>query len=117
MRNVLEGCTIGLACFISAFTFIACEKSPTGPEPVKDPRTYTWTIDTLAYPGSFQTAMYDIWGNSPNDVYVVGHNDRAFRKMFHYDGSQWRPVDLALGLLISVRFTVLDRAKFSLWES
>jgi len=62
--------------------------------PLKNPREYTWTIDTLAYPGSFQTAMWDIWGSSPNDVYVVGHNDRAFGKMYHFDGHTWDPVKL-----------------------
>jgi hypothetical protein len=73
------------------FLALSCEKSPTGPEPVKDPRTYTWTIDTLAYPGSFQTTMRDIWGSSPNDVYVVGHNDQPGPgTMFHYDGKTWR---------------------------
>jgi len=77
-----------------ALASLSCDKSPTGPEPVKDPRTYTWTSDTLAYPGSLQTEMRDIWGSSANDVYVVGHNDRGFGKMFHYDGKQWKPVGL-----------------------
>jgi len=64
------------------------------PPVVKSPREYTWTIDTLAYPNSFQTSMRDIWGSSANDVYVVGHNDQAFGKMWHYDGSRWEPVRL-----------------------
>lgn len=67
---------------------MSCKEKIVGPE-FKDPRTYTWIIDTLAYPGSFQTSMQDIWGSSPNDVYVVGHNDRGFGKMFHFDGKQW----------------------------
>ncbi len=71
---------------------LACKDNPVEP-PRKDPRTYTWTIDTLAYPGSFQTAMRDIWGSSPTDVYVVGHNDRGFGKMFHFDGKSWSAVD------------------------
>lgn len=72
---------------------ISCKDAIVDP-PLKDPRTFTWTIDTLAYPGSFQTAMRDIWGSSPTDLYVVGHNDRGFGKMFHYDGKQWKPVGL-----------------------
>ena len=68
------------------------------PPVVKNPREYTWTIDTLAYPNSFQTSMRDIWGSSANDVYVVGHNDAGgYGKMYHYDGNRWRPVDLAFG--------------------
>ena len=66
--------------------------------PIKNPREYTWTIDTLAYPGSFQTSMRDIWGSSPSNVYVVGHNDRGLGKMYHFDGKQWKPVDLAFGI-------------------
>ncbi len=70
----------------------SCKDNPV--EPLKDPRTYTWTIDTLAYPGSFQTSMRDIWASSPTDVYVVGHNDQAFGKMWHFDGQSWKPVKL-----------------------
>jgi len=77
-------------------THTGCEKSVE--PPIKDPRTYTWTIDTLAYPGSFQTAMRDIWGSSPNNVYVVGHNDQGgLGKMFRFNGQEWKPVDLPFG--------------------
>lgn len=62
--------------------------------PIKDPRTYTWTIDTLAYPGSFQTSMRDIWGSSASDVYVVGHNYENSGLMWHYNGKIWQPVGL-----------------------
>jgi hypothetical protein len=84
---------------IAAIVQLSCEKSPNGPEPVKDPRQYTWAIDTLTYPGSLQTSMRSIWGSSPKDVYVVGHNDRGFGKMYHYDGKSWKPVDLAFGAI------------------
>jgi hypothetical protein len=62
--------------------------------PIKNPREYTWTIDTLAYPGSFQTSMTDVWASSPNDVYVVGWNDRGYGVMWHYDGTKWSDVRL-----------------------
>jgi hypothetical protein len=67
-----------------------CKDNPIEP-PIKNPRTYTWTIDTLAYPGSFQTAMRDIWGSSPSDVYVVGHNDGpGDGTMYRFDGKSWK---------------------------
>lgn len=69
-------------------------KSPSGPDVLKNPREYTWTIDTLAYPGSFQTNMNDIWASSPSDVYVVGHNSDGFRKMYHFNGNTWKPIGL-----------------------
>ncbi|MCK4577841.1 MAG: hypothetical protein KAU50_03565 [Candidatus Marinimicrobia bacterium] len=59
-----------------------------------DPRKLTWTIDTLAYPESYQTTMLSIWGSSPDDVYVVGHNERGFGKMYHFDGQEWSDVGL-----------------------
>lgn len=65
----------------------------------KNPRNFVWTIDTLSYPGSSQTLMSCIWGSSPNDVYVGGHNERGYGKMYHFDGQKWRPVDLALGAI------------------
>jgi hypothetical protein len=73
-------------------TSIKCKDEATKPpeEPVKGPRTYNWTIDTLSYPGSIQTVMSDIWASSPSDVYVVGHNDQPGPgTMFHYDGKKW----------------------------
>ena len=77
-----------------AIILSGCRKSPVEPVIPKDPRTYTWTIDTLSYPGSAQTIMQSIWGSSPSDVYVVGHNDGGYGKMYHFDGKMWTPVVL-----------------------
>ncbi|MEK9137669.1 MAG: hypothetical protein AAB393_11150, partial [Bacteroidota bacterium] len=75
--------------------YLSCKKdTPPEPPTSKDPRTYTWTVDTIAAPGSLQTSMRDIWGSSPTNVYVVGHNERGFGKMFHYDGHSWQMVRL-----------------------
>jgi hypothetical protein len=77
--------------------FVSCKKDtppepPGGTKPGK--REYVWTVDTIAYPGSFQTTMRDIWASSPTNVYVVGHNERGYGKMFHFDGNSWQPVRL-----------------------
>ena len=95
MRIPLQRIVIPLGTLFFSLVFFSCDKSPTGPEPIKDPRTYTWTIDTLAYPGSFQTTMRDIWGSSANDVYVVGHNDQNRGLMWHFDGKRWTDVRLS----------------------
>ena len=69
---------------------LSCNTNPVEP-PAKNPREYTWTIDTLAYPGSAQTLMREIWGSSPTDVYVVGHNDNpGVPTMFRFDGKSWK---------------------------
>lgn len=76
---------------------LACSSNPAGPDGGgKDPRLYTWSADTLAFPGSLQTIMFNIWGSSPNDVYTVGHNERGFGMMYHYDGTNWQPVSLPI---------------------
>jgi hypothetical protein len=80
------------------FVQLDCKDTLIDP-PIKNPREYTWTIDTLAYPGSFQTLMGDMWASSPSDVYVVGHNDQAFGKMYHYDGKGWTPVNTPFGAI------------------
>ena len=84
-----------LFLFLSSAVFVfacGCEKNPADSKEVfKDPRQYSWSVDTLAYPGSFQTSMRDIWGSSPKDLYVVGHNDQPGPEtMFRFDGKTWK---------------------------
>ena len=83
---------------IIVFLNVSCKEEPITPpdNKVKNPREYSWTIDTLSYPGSLQTFMRDIWASSPSDVYVVGSNDQAYGHMFHYDGKNWTAVNLHL---------------------
>lgn len=86
--------TIGVvACMI--LLQVGCKKdAPPEPPSHKDPRTYTWTVDTLEHPESYQTMMERMWGSAPNNVFVVGHNDVGKRKMYHYDGQRWHVVPI-----------------------
>lgn len=75
----------------------SCKTNPDSPsDPIEGKRNYVWTVDTLSYPGSFQTSMQDMWASSPNDVYVVGHNDLNRGQMYHFDGVRWSPVHLSV---------------------
>ncbi len=88
---------ISTGLIIVLFIFLAgCKKGDNGIEikPTKDPRTYAWTADTLGYPGNYQTLMYDIWGSSPKDVYVVGHSSSSDGVLWHFDGDKWKDVNL-----------------------
>src|SRR5574337_349918 len=67
-------------------------KSPSGPEPIKNPREYTWTVDTL-YISQAQILMDAVWG-SANDLYTVGHSAGAVGTMWHYDGERWTNIKL-----------------------
>jgi hypothetical protein len=88
IKLFVAGCTLVLLLQLS------CKDNAVGPV-FKDPRTYTWTIDTLSYPGSFQTNMQDVWGSSATDVYVVGHNDQNRGLMWHFDGNKWSDIKLS----------------------
>jgi len=85
--------SISLLLLVTIFLSFGCEKAPTGPEPFKDPRTYTWTADTI---NRDQLTMWltAVWGLSSSDVYAVGHNVLGPYKMLHYDGKAWTPVAL-----------------------
>jgi hypothetical protein len=72
---------------------IGCDTTEPPPvKPVKDPRTYTWTLDTLKV--SFQTDLRRIWGSAPNDVYIAGHNAGRPGSLWHFDGNSWSSVEL-----------------------
>lgn len=70
---------------------VACKKQATQPLPPlpKDPRTYTWTIDTLKS-NSGQTLMRSIWGSSTKNIYTVGWDAGSLGDMFHFDGQKWK---------------------------
>jgi hypothetical protein len=72
-----------------------CNKDPASPSQ-KNLRELTWRVDTLAYPGSFQTLLSDIWGSSAKDVYVVGSNSNNRGLMWHFDGKSWTDVKLGV---------------------
>jgi hypothetical protein len=65
---------------------------PTSPLKVEKHPVLKWEVDTIAYPGSFQTSMMTIWGNSISDLWVAGHNNRGYGKIFHFDGTGWKDV-------------------------
>lgn len=83
-----------LLLYLSILAQFSCDTTELPPViPPKDPRTYTWTIDTLIN-NSFQTSLRRIWGSAPNDVYIGGHNADTPGCLWHFDGLSWRPVEL-----------------------
>ncbi len=78
--------------------FISCKDSAPEPSTITPgKRDYTWTRDTIQYPGSFQTTMESIYGTSDSNVYVVGHNELGRGKMYRYNGMFWQVVPLTIG--------------------
>lgn len=81
-------------CLAVAILSGGCKHNPVDAPP-KNPREYTWTIETISYPGSEQTFMWDMYAVDAKDIWIVGHNARAFGKMYHFDGSAWTPITLS----------------------
>ncbi len=75
-------------------TFPGCSHNPVGPV-YQDPGKYTWTVDTLSYPGSYQMNLGSLWGSCDTDVFVVGHSDDIRGEMWHYNGRGWSIVNLS----------------------
>ncbi len=69
--------------------FSSCDDGPNNPTKNAD-MIIRWEVDTISYPGSQQTSMSTIWGNSIDDLFIAGHNNRGLGKAFHYDGKSWR---------------------------
>jgi len=95
MRTFIFTQAVALIMIVAALTCSGCKKDPVSPSS-KDPRTLKWTVDTLAYPGSFQTLLSDIWGSSAKDVYAVGSSSNNRGLMWHFDGKSWTDVKLGV---------------------
>ncbi|MDQ7817847.1 MAG: hypothetical protein RDU14_12550 [Melioribacteraceae bacterium] len=72
--------------------FESCNSPTETLQQYKHPQEMTWTADTITYPGSAQVLMGSIWASSPNDVWIVGHNDRSVGNVWHFDGAKWYDV-------------------------
>jgi hypothetical protein len=81
--------------FAISLSFLQQCSNPTGPpiDGIKDPRNYSWTIDTLFYPTSIQTNMRSILGSAANNVYAVGHSDEVRGSVWRFDGNSWKNFD------------------------
>ncbi len=78
-----------IAFFIFSFN-LNCKKAPTeNDDSMTDVesgrRDYVWTVDTIK--ASFLT-LYSIWGNSSNNVWVVGTGS-ASDNVWRYNGQKW----------------------------
>lgn len=87
-----KGLFAALLYSVTLFLLTACDS--TEPENLKSPRDYTWTADTVYNPKNYQTHMKSIWGSSENDIYMCGHSSGPPGGLWHYDGSDWRVIDL-----------------------
>ena len=96
---------------------ISCNSNPTeAPFEPYNP-DFVWTADTIAYPNEFQTIMYSIWGNSPTNLYMVGHCTASKGVMWHYDGNSWQPVNLFKDIAQSsiTLYAITGSSGYNMW--
>lgn len=60
----------------------------------KDPRSWSWTVDTIRHPRGFPLDLQGIWGSSPSNVYAVGFSSDGVGVMHRYDGSIWKSIPI-----------------------
>ena len=58
-------------------------------------RDYVWTVDTIKQP--FFDA-FQIWGSSPDDVWVVGPGGSLGHTIWHYNGKKWSTDGMSRGI-------------------
>jgi hypothetical protein len=77
----------------AAFLAVSCKECPTEPGTTELPissHNFTWEIDTLGRPVSFNQ-LHDIEIISEDNIYVVGRvrTDSGLYNLGHWDGRQW----------------------------
>ena len=55
-------------------------------------RDYVWTVDTLDPGPGNATSMFEMWGSSPTDIWLVGSGYSMKHAIWHYDGTEWKNV-------------------------
>ncbi len=81
-----------LFCLAVAMELHGCKSNPVE-APLKNPREYTWTVDTISQPNN-SISLECIWGSSESDVYAAGYSTLGTGRMWHYDGQSWQKVRL-----------------------
>lgn len=86
-----------LTLFVTAILItVSCKENLTeNDNKIKAPNEMKWSADTLAYPDSPQTSMTQICAFTTKDIYVVGWCSVVRGEMYHFNGNNWSPVDLA----------------------
>jgi hypothetical protein len=75
---------------------LGCNSAPpVAPIVIKDPTKFTWTVDTVVAPTSYQTLISSIWGISPQDLYMVGFSSNGLGIMYRFNGTSWLRVPIS----------------------
>ena len=79
-----------LIMIVFIITIVSCDVTENiKKDKINEPgrRDYVWNIDTIDTP---MGALYSIWGNAPDDIWVVGASPTVYGSgIWHYDGVNW----------------------------
>ena len=78
---------------------IGCKKEnivqPEKPEELKPGRRdYVWTVDTLPIPNNETFDLWRFWGAEANDLWFSGLNISLKYAVWHYDGTEWKSMNM-----------------------
>ncbi|MCB0732183.1 MAG: hypothetical protein KDC88_14240, partial [Ignavibacteriae bacterium] len=68
----------------------SCDDGPTEPENEPGRRDYVWEYDTLKIDQNDIMSIYEIWGSSPDNIWVGGYGDTYRNSLWHYNGINWQ---------------------------
>ena len=86
---------------------LSCEDKGTEPIVVKNPRNYSWSVDTFYFPYIQQTMLTTVWGSSSQNVYVTGSTSGGGAPLaYRFDGSKWNSVILPGPQGLGVKFEI-----------
>jgi len=72
---------------MTLLTLNTCSDNPITDDTQPGRRDYTWTADTLWTEDRFGIA--DMWGSSPNSIWMVALGASAKDCLWYYDGVKW----------------------------
>ena len=84
---------ISLLIFAAIHFYSCCKKNPLSPP---DIRELTWSVDTLELPDNRQTHLFDVWGSSANNVYVVGIATTNSGLLWRFNGERWYDIRISV---------------------
>ena len=89
MRTKLKLILTSISFFI---IYSSCKDNPVKPkEEYIEPgrRDYVWTVDTI---DGHELHLSRLWGSSPNNVWIIGWEGYEGKKIWYYNGTEWKPV-------------------------
>jgi hypothetical protein len=90
---------------LTLISFNTCDDNPVNGDDLKPGRRdYVWTADTLWTADFF--GIHDVWGSSPNSIWMVAAGTSAKDCLWYYDGVKWARSNQILNSSLNTVFGV-----------